>query len=143
MLRSPLFLNLARMNSSQESPLFPSSALINLTCSNTVQQNIQVTAQDRLAHICTYKLSDSSISRTPLCKTVVLLRSNVHDHVLHQSTSKLFEWFYRTSQTSSSFGNRNDCMPRHLEKHADDGHHCKPSVGKFSRQFLGFLCGIG
>ena len=92
-------------------------------------------------------LSHTNSHKTALCKTLIIDQYSTFCCkwwcAAPISTSKLFEWFYRTSQTSSSFGNRNDCMQRRLEKHADDGHHCKSSVGKFRWQFFGLLCRIG
>ena len=60
------------------------------------------------------------------------------------STRKMFyivHTLYVTKHVVTAKDNR--LLETRLEKHADDGHHCKSSVGKFRRQFFGLLRRIG
>ena len=88
---------------------------------------------DTFCHV-QYILLHINSHKTVLCKTLFICRSNVSDHVLHQ---------YQGPGCLTQVISVIDCIQRHLEKHADDGHHCKSSVGKFRWQFFGFLCRIG
>ena len=71
--------------------------------------------------------------KTAPCKTLIIVLSIVNDDVQHQYQlpSCLSGSSARPKQILLLVKKINGCMQRHLEKHADDGHHCKSSVGKF------------